>query len=144
MESLIIITPDDTVMTADYDGLKSLQKAVDGYIELFGKVTFPHNNLTTLFYCNEDFRFTHNGEFCKVNALATSLTKIPVYGNVVIEKVTMPSDNPSNQDDMCEPVESGFTNDETQFIKGYFDAFIHKRNDILSKCHKNLDCVLHI
>ena len=124
MSNMIILTPDDKAKIAEYTGLGSLQSGVGGYIEALGIKSFKINEETidTVMYCDEEYRIKNSGEYCKINALATMLSNIPVYGDVVIIGV-----------DGCN--EFGFDEIQTNSIMNFIEKYKVEYNEVIIYTH---------
>lgn len=131
MCNLVILTPQDSIELAEYTGLDSLQKGVGGYIEClcFKNFDIDTEVITVSLFCNEEFRIDHAGEFCHINAYATLLSGMPVYGNVVIAGV-------SGEDNF------GFNEKQTESIKKGLNALFRKGKNTIRVLHEQGDTVI--
>lgn len=88
-QKMIILTPDDTVKTADYENYDSLHNAVDGLYEVFHEDKLPldmigKKPLDISFYCNEEFLIRSDEKFEKINAIASALAGQEIRGDVAV------------------------------------------------------------
>lgn len=89
-EYLVVINADDTIETLPFDGLNSLQEAVEGKIALIGTNgimvapdIFNVDSILIVLYEDKDYGRKYYGKKdIKVNALASSFVGKPVYGKV--------------------------------------------------------------
>lgn len=91
-EKIIIITPEDNIKLADYNGYESLSGAVDGTISRFYEIelsVYPFladgkDFLPVELYCNDDFLIKDDKQFDKINAVASSISGQEIRGNVAM------------------------------------------------------------
>ena len=106
MENIIILTGTDKIKTAEFTGLKSIQTAVDGYIETCVSnypVTLPttKEEIRVVVFCNEEALLRNDDKMLKFNALNCLAFNTTVYGDVAVLI------------DNGDGTERGFTDDET-------------------------------
>lgn len=128
----VTISPDDRVTKTEYNGLKSIQEAVGGYIECITTRMFKVNNCyySVVFYCDEEYRLKNMDKYCKVNAVASLLSGTQVYGNVVVMPVEGDDDT------------NGYDEEQCNAVMGYLSNLINAAKVMVGEYHKHYDCIL--
>lgn len=78
---MVLITSDEEIKVVEYSGLKSMQKAVNGYIEMVGTVDMFGIDIDS--FCNEEFLIQESDECKKVNAITSLIAKHRIMGNTI-------------------------------------------------------------
>lgn len=138
-EKIIIITPDDKLQSADYNGYECLRDAVNGTIEYFAtNVELPFLKAEADFVCNDSFLVDKSEEFDKINAVASLLFSqdgengLEIRGNVA---VVLSNGDGSNrgfnfkEGDIC----------EHWIMEDFLEKFINNHKDEITKCHEKHD-----
>lgn len=141
-EHIIILTPDDEIQTQLFDGLNSLQRAVDGAIALVGTKqiavapnVFEDDNILIVLYENRDFAKKNYGKGdVKVNALSSSLVGKPVYGKVAIVRDAIDGDEKGFLD-----APSNNSISQSEYICSIFRGLVNKTRDDLQRLHQIWD-----
>lgn len=141
-EYLVVINPDDTIEALPFDGLSSLQKAVEGNIALVGTKSimvapdvFADDNILIVLYGDRDYSRKHYGKGdVKVNALASSLVGKPVYGKVAFVRDIKNEDEHGFSDDTSNNAMS-----EISYIRSILNGLIEKTKDYLQRLHEIWD-----
>ena len=147
MDKMIIVKPDETVVSVDYEGYDSIHKAVDGLYEIFqNNVDLPVGFLgkvKTTFYCNEEFLCRDDEKFDKINAFATLVTGLEIRGDIVI----LPQkENPDGidcrgfeylEEENDGEIEEAFC--EHWFAEDTIMRYISKHKDKLNELHERYD-----
>ncbi len=91
-QRLLVITPDDKVLTMPYTGRSSLMEAVYGYPEFCGTETVPvdarfsngKEELPIITYCSRSIIISNDKRFEKINAAASLMMEKEIRGNLAI------------------------------------------------------------
>ncbi len=136
-KKLILITPEDEVKNAPYEGYKDVSNGVDGVISRLTTLDIetPIGNIECDVYCNDCFLI--EDRFDKCNAIATILTGTPIYGNVVIlqrdgldrNKGFEYFENEEGEEDLC----------ECWFVEDRIMLYANRNRDVLKEVHESLD-----
>jgi len=136
-ENIIVITPDDTITTANYNGYNSLKEVVDGCIERFHCMeldfSLPHleekDVLGINFYCNEEFLISDDEQFDKVNAIASLISGQEIRGNVAMTAC-----------DGYDEEERGFQQGrETNVMEKILERYVEGNKEKIANLHKEFD-----
>lgn len=147
-ERILIITPEDKVISKTYHGNMSIQEAVGGYEENCGTQPIPviaavvegKENLDINIYSNGSFAISNDEQFEKINAVASLIAETEIRGNAVVllnegigkERGFKYEEEEMNGTLAESPCEC-WTAETT--IKG----FIHRFRDIIHECHEQFD-----
>ena len=120
MDKIVVIQQDNTIEIKDFNGLKSLQDAVDGYIEEITARLNPYqgalSEMEVVYLCNEEGAY--RSDF-KVNPIATLIYMNPLVGPVAIGKFGIAD----GEQDIV-----GFTQEEAAEVKSQLEAFAKSRS----------------
>lgn len=150
MSNMIVITPNDELLTEEYKGYDSLRDAVKGYIEhlivepivsnIFIFADNPDIRATEcIYYCNEEGALCDTGYENKLNAMATIMYGMPIFGAIVAVKL---EDVPYEEDGKVlyyEKDSAGFNEEETEYLKNKLEEFFKGKEKALAKLHELWD-----
>ena len=146
MDKMIIVKPDETVVSVDYEGYDSIHDAVDGLYEIFHRTDLPVGFLgkvKTSFYCNEEFLCRNDEKFDKLNAFATLVSGLEIRGDIVIlpQKETPDGIDCRGfeylEEENCGEIEEAFC--EHWFAEDTVMRYISKYKDKLNELHERYD-----
>jgi len=144
---ILVLTPDDTVKTADYKDYSSINDEVHGLYEVFHEDKLPMiigDDLDIVFFCNEEFLIRDDDEFNKINAVASLLSGQEIRGNVVIAVNELTDDGYDSRgfEYMEEDVGGGEIEEaicEHWLAEDTFLLFINQNADALKELHEKFD-----
>ena len=147
-ERILIITPEDKVISKTYYGNMSIQEAVGGYEENCGTQSIPviaavvegKENLDINIYSNGSLAIMNDKQFDKINAVASLIAETEIRGNAVVllnegigKERGFKYEQEETDGTLSESPCECWTAETT--IKGFINRFRH----IIHECHEQFD-----
>lgn len=147
-EKIVVITPQDKIELADYDGYKSMSNCVGGLVERFHKTDLPmmsvfangDDKVAVDFYCNEEFLVLNDKKFDKINAVASLISGKEIRGDVALVVSCGGGENRGfryMEEDNGGKVEMAVC--ECWCIEDVLERYVKENKDVIKDLHKKED-----